>query len=445
MKKKIGALFLAISMFMGAQDKYPVLVKAENLDKIGVNREKLQDVSNFINNEIKNGFPGAQLVVVKDGEIILNEAYGYRKKYEGSTLLTNPDPNNKEVLYDLASNTKMYATNFALQKLVYEKKLDVKDLVSKYIPEFKDREGDKIKGKDKMTVEDILTHRAGFKPDPEYPNPKNAGDLFSQEREKTMKKIMETPLEYEPGSKNVYSDVDYMLLGMIIERVTGKQLDTYVEEEIYKPLGLKNIMFNPLRKGIAKERLAPTELNGNTRDGVIEFPNIRRKTIEGEVHDEKAFYSMDGVSGHAGLFGTATDVAVLTQVMLNNGGYGDKKFFDEKIVKEFTSPSPTNPTYGLGWRRHGNESMDGTFSSLSPYTAYGHTGWTGTFTLIDSTNNLAIVLLTNRKHTPVLEKEKNPHKFVGDTFDIGGYGKVVEKVYESFNNLKNDHKVPEKK
>lgn len=445
MKKKIAGLFLAITMLSGAQENYTTLTKAENLENLGVNREKLQDVSKFINSEIEKGFPGAQLVVIKDGKVVLDEAYGYRKKYEGSKLLSKPEPNSKDVLYDLASNTKMYATNFALQKLVYEKKLDVKDLVSKYIPEFKDRKEDVIKGKDKMTIEDILTHRAGFKPDPEYHNPKNAGALFSQNKDETMKKIIETPLEYEPGSKNVYSDVDYMLLGMIVERITGKQLDTYVEEEIYKPLGLKNIMFNPLKKGVAKERTAPTELNGNTRDGVISFPNIRTKTIEGEVHDEKAFYSMEGVSGHAGLFGTASDLAVLTQVMLNNGGYGDKKFFDKKVVDQFTAPSPTNPTFGLGWRRHGNETMDGTFSALSPYTAYGHTGWTGTFTLIDSKNNLAIVLLTNRKHTPVLDKEKNPHKFVGDTYDIGGYGKVVEKVYESFNNLKSDHDVAAKK
>lgn len=426
MKKIVLGLFLATS----------ILALAENAKKTMINPKKLKAVDKYIEEEIEKGFPGAQLVVVKDGKMVLNKAYGYRKKWDGLKSLENPPKNSTDVLYDLASNSKMYATNFALQKLVYEKKIDVKDLVSKYIKDFKDTPEDKIQGKDKMTLEDLLTHRAGFKPDPEYHNLKNAGVLYSQEKDETIKKILITPLEYEPGSKNVYSDVDYMLLGLVVEQLTGQPLDQYVENEIYRPLGLKNIMFRPLQKGIPKDRIAPTELQGNTRDGVIEFPNIRTKTIEGDVHDEKAYYSMGGVSGHAGLFGTASDVAVLTQVMLNNGEYKNHKFFDEKIVKEFTSPSSTNLTYGLGWRVHGNSNLDWMFSSLAPKEAYGHTGWTGTLTVIDPVNDMSIVLLTNRKHSPVLDNKKNPNKFEGDTFGISTYGPVVQRVYEALEPVK---------
>lgn len=109
-------------------------------------------------------------------------------------------------MYDLASNTKMYATNFALQKLVYEGKIDVNDLVSKYIPGFKDMPGDKIKGKDKLRIIDILHHVAGFPADPQYPNKNVAGKLFSQSKSTTLEMIKKTPLEYQPGSKHIYSE-----------------------------------------------------------------------------------------------------------------------------------------------------------------------------------------------------------------------------------------------
>ncbi len=121
-----------------------------------------------------------------------------------------------------------------------------------------------------------------------------------------------------------------MILGFIIESVTAMPLDRYVENNIYKPLGLKHTVFNPLVKGFTQQQIAATELNGNTRDGVISFPNIRTCTIWGQVHDEKAWYSMGGVSGHAGLFSNTSDMAVLMQVMLNGGGYGNVKLFDKE-------------------------------------------------------------------------------------------------------------------
>ena len=411
--------------------QYPVLTKVKKPEDVGFSSEKLEKVDQLIEKEVAAGFPGAALIVIKDGKIVKNESYGYKKKFDGHTPLKNFLEMENDTLFDLASNTKMYAVNFALQKLVSEGKLDVHARVQEYIPEFKDTELDVIKGKDTMKIIDVLHHTAGFKPDPQYHNPKVSKELYSQEREKTIEFINKTPLTYVPGTQNVYSDVDYMLLGTIIEKITGQKLDEYVENEMYKPLKLKDTVYNPLQKGFKPKDIAATELLGNTRDGVIDFPNIRKYTLQGEVHDEKAFYSMEGVSGHAGLFSTTSDLAVLLQVMLNGGGYGNHTLFDQETIDEFVAPSDMNSTYGLGWRRNGNDSMEWMFSPYASDSAYGHTGWTGTVTIIDPEKDLGIVLLTNKKHSPLVNPAVNSNQFFGDLFTTGSYGSVVTAVYEA--------------
>ncbi|MCD7034802.1 penicillin binding protein PBP4B [Metabacillus sp. GX 13764] len=409
---------------------YPTLEHASP-KKAGFSQEKLKKIDSMINEEVQKGFPGAALIVVKDGQIVKNTAYGYKKKYDGLSLMENPEKMTKDTMFDLASNTKMYAANFAIQHLVSRGKLDLNAKVQDYIPDFKDQPGDVIKGKDTLRITDILHHTAGFPADPQYHNPSVSKDLFSQDRSKTLGMIIKTPLTYTPGTKNIYSDVDYMLLGFIVEKITGEKLDAYVENRFYKPLGLYDTMFNPLRKGKDPSDMAATELVGNTRDGVIDFPNVRKYTLQGEVHDEKAFYSMDGVSGHAGLFSTTNDLAVLLQVMLNGGGYGSHYLFSSSTIQEFTKASELNATYGLGWRRNGDKSMEWMFGPYASSEAYGHTGWTGTVTIIDPKYNLGIVLLTNKKHSPLVDPKKDPNTFAGDLFNTGKYGSVVTAVYEA--------------
>ncbi|MBM7691317.1 CubicO group peptidase (beta-lactamase class C family) [Peribacillus deserti] len=413
------------------QSQYPVLRKAKTPEEAGFSSEKLQKVDAMIQKEVDEGFPGAVLLVIKDGKVVKNTAYGYAKKYSGLTPLKNPQKMKKDTMFDLASNTKMYSVNFALQQLVSKGKLDINQTVQHYIPEFQDQPSDVIKGKDKLKIIDILHHSAGFPADPQYHNPAVSKDLYSQDRNTTLKMISKTPLQYEPGTKNIYSDVDYMLLGYIIEKITGERLDQYISKHIYKPLGLKHTTFNPLDHGFKTKEFAATELMGNTRDGVISFPNIRTYTLQGEVHDEKAYYAMDGISGHAGLFSNTGDLAVLLQVMINNGGYGAVKFFDKKTIDQFVAPSDMNPTYGLGWRRNGNESMEWMFGPYADENVVGHTGWTGTVTVIDRKKNLGIVLLTNKKHSPLINNKENPNKSAGDVFNTGQYGSVVTGVYES--------------
>lgn len=129
--------------------------------------------------------------------------------------------------------------------------------------------------------------------------------------------ICRTPLWYEPGTKTVYSDLDYMILGLVVEKTTGEKLDAWLKKTFWNPMGLTHITYNPLRNGFTKDDCAATELNGKTRDHLLDYPGYRTYTLQGEVHDEKAFYSMDVVSGHAGLFANASDVAKLASVMLS--------------------------------------------------------------------------------------------------------------------------------
>lgn len=423
----VMASLLALSA-SGFADSFPVLTPATPAS-VGFNVEKLERLDGWIQAQIDAGYPGMNVLIVKDKHIVWQKAWGAAKKYDGSVLMPTPIAATTQTLYDLASNTKMYATNFALQKLVYEGKININERVSVYLPGFGDAAKDKIKGKDSLRIADILHHTAGFPADPQYPNARVAGALFSQDKRTTLDMIKRTPLEYEPGSKHIYSDVDYMLLGFIIEAVTRMPLDKYVEENIYRPLGLTHTIFNPLQKGFYREQIAATELNGNTRDGVVTFPNIRTTTIWGEVHDEKAWYSMGGVSGHAGLFSNTGDMAVLMQVMLNGGGYGNTTLFDNNTVNAFTQSSRDARTYGLGWRINADYSMTPTFGTLASDKTYGHTGWTGTLTAIDPVNHMAIVILGNRPHSPVADPQVNPNVFKSGQLPASTYGWIVDQVY----------------
>ncbi|WP_411217760.1 penicillin binding protein PBP4B [Terribacillus saccharophilus] len=413
-------------------DIYPTLKQAKSPAEAGFSEAGLKRVDELIEQDVANGFPGASLIIIKDGKIVKDAHYGYRQIYDGFDKLKNPQKVEKETLYDLASNTKMYATNFALQHLVSEGEISLTDKVSDHIPEFKDEADAEIKGKGTILIKDLLHHQAGFPASVSFHNPDIAGTLYSQDRERTINLLPKVPLQYDPGTDHLYSDIDYMLLGAIVENVTGERLDTYMAEAFYGPLRLKNTMFHPLKHGVKEENIAATERRGNTRDGYVTFPNIRTETIIGEVHDEKSYHAMDGVSGHAGLFSTTQDIAVLLQVMLNGGGYGNKHFFDESVIEQFTKGSSSDETYGHGWRRNGKGGkMDWMFGSLASDTAYGHTGWTGTVTIIDPEYNLGIVLLTNKKHSPVLDPDQNRNSFAGDEYDTGKYGPVIQAIYEA--------------
>lgn len=411
------------------------------------NNPSLELLDQIAQAEVEAGFPCAQLVVIKDGAVIKRSRYGATRSYErDGTPIAAADrtPVTDETLFDMASNTKMFACNMTLQKLASEGRLDLAARVRDYLPRFRDLPGAEIPGKDELTVTELLQHQAGFPADPSYHNAdwdprlhrvvagSNANAaLFTQSRDEALEKIVATPLEYEPGTATRYSDVDYMLLGFIVEAITGMRLDDYLAREVYGPLGLTHTTFQPLLHGFAKQDCAATELQGNTRDGAVSFANVRRDTVQGECHDAKAFHVMGGVSGHAGLFSTASDIAVLEQLMINRGGYGDVRLFGEDMLVQFVKPKDSDASYGLGWRRKAHAGYTSVFSQVPDSSAFGHTGWTGTFTLTDPVNHVGIAFLTSRRNTPVLDPEKDPNDFVGCHFMLGRYAIVPTLVYQA--------------
>lgn len=401
---------------------YPTLLHS-TASKEGFSERKLKMVDNLINNDIKMGFPGAQLTVIKNGKIIKNTTYGYSKLYDENGILSNPEPMTNDILFDLASNTKMMATNLAIKKLVYEGKLDINEYVCRYLPDFEKE------GREKITIKHLLEHTSGLDSSIKfYQEDTGAGpEFYSQNRSKTLELLNKVPLVYETGTKYLYSDTGFMILGYVVEMITDMQLDEYVEKNIYEPLGLDHTLFTPLSKGFDVEDCAATETQGNTRGNTRTFPEIRKTTVQGEVHDEKAFYSLYGVAGHAGLFSTAEDLAVLCQLMLNKGGYGEYRLCDENTIDTFMNRSSINPNMAIGWNRAADGDRLWMFSPYASSDAIGHTGWTGTLTIIDPKYDLAIILLTNKKNTPCVDG-----KFIGDTFETGLYGSVVTLIYEAF-------------
>jgi len=391
-------------------------------------KKSFEKVDALIEEDINNGFPGAVLLVIKDGFIIKHKAYGYKRKYaEDGKPLTHPVKMTQDTLFDLASNTKVFATNFALMKLVSEERLNVNLPISFYLPLYQGE------GRELRTVKDMLTHNAGYAPQVRFFTKDNhlGEDFYSQSPQKTKALIMtKVPFDVPRNTKHMYSDTDFMLLGMLIEKITGVSLDVYLEQEVYQRLNLVNTLFTPLEKGRRSNQFAATEIQGTTRGGRVDFNNIRDYVLQGEVHDEKAFHSFSGVAGHAGLFSTAADLAVLAQTLLNRGGYGDKQLFSTNVMSQFIKPDDENGTYGLGWRRANSGEMKWHFGPYASPSTFGHTGWTGTATVIDPQHDLAIILLTNARHSEIDGDNKHYH-FKGKQYETAKYGSVISSVYEA--------------
>jgi CubicO group peptidase (beta-lactamase class C family) len=389
-----------------------------------------QIIDEFIEKEIEEGFPGAALLIIRHGKILKQTVYGYKLKYnEYGTIIEQSQLLTLDTMFDLASLTKMYATNYALMQLVEQEKLNVDDPINKYIPEYSGC-NPQNEYRETRLVKDLLTHTAGYAPTIEFYDPGRVSqDLYSQDKFKT-EEIIKTKLGFERprGSDQlpVYSDIDYMLLGLIVERISGMSIDEYVKINIYQPLGLKHTLFNPLNNpSYQKSDFAATELIGNTRNGTINFPNVRTQVIQGQVHDAKSFHSMNGLSGHAGLFSNLHDMAILIQIMLSYGTYQNIHFWNKSVQDLFLTPHELDPSFGLGWRLNCNRSLPW-FGLYASNEAYGHTGWTGNCSVIDPKYSIGIVLLTNKRHTPCINGI-----FEGEKYEIGNYGKIMTLIYES--------------
>ena len=435
---------------------YPTVIDG-NLEDAGISPKALDLIDRIISADIEEGFSSAQLAIVKDGKLVYEHAWGQVRTYDEQGSPVEARPVTTETLYDLASNTKMYSANYALQYMLNngEIRLDDKivDILGAGFAEDTisiDYEGyDPVPletnkaWKASLTIRDLMTHQGGFPAGPQYFNDRydcatqyfdaGTGNVTfvgtgadAAAREETLKQIFRTPLMYEPGTKTMYSDVDYMILCYCIEKVTGKPLDRYLSETFWQPMGLEHITFNPLQNGFQPEDCAATEVMGNSRDGNLHYTDVRTYTLQGEVHDPNAWYCMAGVSGHAGLFSNATDLAKLASTMLT-GGYGGTTFFSQNVIDLVTAPKSQDvPWYGLGWWRQAVHEWDNYFGSVSTNRSIGHQGFTGTLTVIDPETNMVIVFLTNRIHSTLVEGDETLNGYKGTFYTTASLGFVTE-------------------
>ena len=327
-----------------------------------------------------SAFPGGVILAAKNGDIFLHKAFGYH-------TYSKKKPVMRGNIYDLASITKVVATTSALMKLVDEKKLSLDDKVITYLPEFIGKQKMFFDQKSKVTIRHLITHTSGLPPFKKY-------FLMDGNIQTKIDSIMNTEPEIPLNQKMIYSDIGLIVLGKIIESVSQSSLDEYVDSVVFKPLGMKTTFYNPPIEKI--KRIIPTE-----------YSSLYGETIIGYVHDENA-KSIGGIAGHAGLFSTASDLSIFSQMMLNGGIYGWKRIFKSQSVTNFTKRANTieGSSRALGWDTPSGQSSGGVYLSAS---SFGHTGFTGTSLWIDPENQIFVILLTNAVHPN--RNYKNPNYF----------------------------------
>ncbi|HSB13690.1 MAG TPA: exo-beta-N-acetylmuramidase NamZ domain-containing protein [Bryobacteraceae bacterium] len=309
--------------------------------------------------------PGAVLLVSHHGKIVHRKAYGFR------SLTPRREKMTLDTIFDAASLTKVVATTSAVMKLFEDGKLRLNDRVTVYLPEFQG-------GKSNITVRDLLTHFSGLRPDldlkPEWKGYETGIRLA----------LADTPVA-DAGTRFIYSDINFILLGEIVRRVSGNPLPEYAGEHVFRPLGMKDTMFQPPAR--LRRRIAPTE----TVPG-------HAGPLRGVVHDPTSRY-MGGIAGHAGLFTTADDLSRFAGMMLGMGQPESRRIFSPLVVRKFTEPQspPSQPILrGLGWDI--DSPFSGNRGELFPIGSYGHTGFTGTSLWIDPATQSYVILLANSVH-----------------------------------------------
>jgi uncharacterized protein YbbC (DUF1343 family)/CubicO group peptidase (beta-lactamase class C family) len=326
--------------------------------------------------------PGAVVLVARKGRIVYRKAFGDRAiepKREAMTV---------DTIFDLASLTKIVATATSIMILVERGKVSLADPVALYIPEFAKN------GKERITVEQLMTHRAGLPPDNEI------GDYVGKTVD-PLSLIYELRPSYEPGTRFVYSDVGFIVAAEIVRRVSGKPFHIFARQNIFGPIGMKDTFFGTrlINAMVSKGSLpAQTfEAMDEITKRIAPTENREGRWMRGEVHDPRA-YEMGGVAGHAGVFSTADDLAIFCQMILNKGEYNGVRVLSPYSVERMVSAQtlPTSQMRGIGWDI--NTSYSSNRGDLFPVGTFGHTGFTGTSIWLDPAGETSVVLLTNRLH-----------------------------------------------
>ncbi|MGQ0643603.1 MAG: serine hydrolase domain-containing protein [Gemmatimonadaceae bacterium] len=307
-----------------------------------------------------SAFPGAVAIVGNRAGILLQQSVGQLDRSDS----TRPDAHT---LWDMASLTKVVALTSVLMTLVEDRRLQLDAPVKRYIPEFTG------KWKGRVTVRHLLTHSSGLPSwRPLYKETTSAADALAL--------AIATPLDTLPGVRMVYSDLGAIILGEIARRVGKSALDRYAAARVFGPLGMSETFFRPDSSVLG--RTAPTEIDP-----------WRQRHLRGEVHDENAF-ALGGVSGHAGLFSSAHDLARLARAYLNGGTLNGHRVWSRRTIEQFTRvQNPALSHRALGWETANGTNSGGRFMSA---TAFGHTGFTGTSLWIDPANDVFVILLSNR-------------------------------------------------
>ena len=349
-------------------------------EEVGINSQKLYEIEDILKDAVLDSvFPGAVTAVVKDGVLIYKHAEGYHT-YDKLRKVKDTD------IYDLASITKIAATTLAVMKLNSDGLLDLDEKVMAYIPEFKKPE------KSEITIRLLLKHESGL------PAFRIYVDTY-QKRTEIIQAIKNEPLINEVGSTYVYSDLGMILLAEIVEKISGRSIDSFMRKNFYYPMGMYGAYFNP--KKVSRwytNRIPPTEF-----DTVY-----RNKLIKAEVNDERSWY-MNGISGHAGLFASVDDLAKFGTLLLNEGTYLNKEYIAPEVIREFTTQQSSLSGRGLGFDRKKDTGFT-TAGQLASDDTFGHLGFTGTSIWMDREKDMIVILLTNR------------------TYPNRNYGKQISKI-----------------
>lgn len=341
----------------------PPKLAAATPAEVGMNAEHLKFIDVEVSREIEAGkLPGCVVLISRQGRVAFLKAYGHRQ------VLPEQIPMTTDTLFDLASITKPVATASSIMALVERGRLQIRDRVATHLPEFGQN------GKDKITVLQLLTHQSGLIPD-------NDLDDYAADPARAYERIFALRTVVEPGSQFLYSDVGYIVLGALIERLSGKNVHEFSRDAIFAPLGMLETGYLP--SGPLRARAAPTEKRND-------------RWIQGEVHDPRA-HRLGGVAGHAGLFSTATDLAVYARMLVNRGTYGGVRVLAPRTVDLMTHPVPVpSGLRALGWDVNTGYSINR--GELMSASAFGHGGFTGTGMWIDPELDLVVIFLSNRVH-----------------------------------------------
>ena len=341
----------------------------------GINQIQLAKIDDAVNAAIKAGdLPGAVVLVWHQGETVYEKAFGQR------AVSPHSEPMTVDTIFDLASLTKVVVTTTAAMMLVEEGLIRLSDQVAHYLPGFERY------NKNNITIEHLLTHLSGLR-----------ADLTLEEEfdgyEVAIARAIEEKLTVEPGTRFIYSDINFLILGEIVTRMSGMTLDEFATQRIFKPLGMRDSMFTP--PATLVPRIAPTQ-----ECAMLEWPCGGRGAtmLRGTVHDPTA-RRMGGVAGHAGVFGTASDLARFGAMVLSAGQFNNERILAPLTIERMTSratPSYVRDVRGLGW------DIDSRYSAnrgdLFPIGSFGHTGFTGTSVWLDPSSQTCVVFLSSRLH-----------------------------------------------